>query len=398
MKKLNIQEYTTKTGKKGYILKGAYIGVDSLTGKQKRTTIKGSTKKEVKLKLERMLIEFKRNGNTAKRESDKIFDEFALEWFDRHKLTLKANTIEFTDNILHHYLIPQFKGIKISKITSAMIQEAIYLWQANANQSLNGKKRRKRGHSAKIYDFVRTLKTIFKHAVTSGIIENNPCDKVIIPKIKLESTDKEIKYFTKEELNTFFDYMETLPKGVFKNEYMLALTHLLAFGGLRVGEAMALYWSDFDFEAGTVSISKNTKNSTIQDSTKTEKGTRVILLDPNTTQKLKHWEMVCKRAMLKIGNSAQPLVFPQVKGGVQDYKGLYYQLRKHFKGAKLPDISFHGFRHTHASLLFSAGVSPKEAQDRLGHANIATTLNIYTHVSKENKVNALDKLEKYLYA
>lgn len=397
MARLNITEYTLKSGEKGYKL-NAYIGVDSMTGKQKRTTIRGRTKKEVKLKLERKRLEFEQNGKTTKQASDTTFETFAVMWFDRHALTIKPNTVKFTETILNIYLIPQFKGIKISKITSAMIQEAVHKWQANASQPLNGRKRRKKGNSCRVAVFVRTLKAIFKQAIANGLIENNPCNNIIVPKIKLESTDKEIKFFTRQELDTFLEYMNKLPKNNFRNERMLSLTHLLAFSGLRVGEAMALHWSDIDFEAGTVSVNKTTVNHTIQESVKSDKGNRVVLIDPKTIDVLKHWKMVCNRFMLRLGNGAQPLVFPHIKGGVQDYKGLHYTLGTHFKGANVPHISFHGFRHTHASMLFSAGVTPKEAQDRLGHANIATTMNIYMHLSEENKVNALDKLEKYLYA
>ncbi|ANS47588.1 hypothetical protein BM86_11815 [Bacillus thuringiensis] len=398
MTKLNIQEYTTKAGEKGYILKGAYIGVDSLTGKQKRTSIRGRTKTEVKLKFDRKRREFEANGNTTKRASDTTFEDFAVMWFDRHKLTIKPNTVQFTETILNIYLIPQFKGIKISKVTSAMIQEAVHKWQANASQPLNGRKRRKKGHSCKVDVFVRTLKAIFNHAIANGLIENNPCNNIIVPKIKLESTDKEIKFFTKQELDTFLEHMNKLPKNNFRNERMLSLTHLLAFSGLRVGEAMALTWEDIDFEAGTLSVSKTAVNSTIQESVKSDKGNRVVLIDPKTLDVLKHWKTVCKRFMLRLGNGAQPLVFPHIRGGVQDYKGLHYSLEKHCKRANVPYIGFHGFRHTHASMLFSAGATPKEAQDRLGHANIATTMNIYTHLTKENRVNVLDKLEKYISA
>lgn len=397
MAKLNITEYTTKSGEKGYKL-NAYIGVDSMTGKQKRTTIRGRTKREVTLKFERKRLEFEQNGRTTKQINDTTFEEFAEIWFDRHVLTIKPNTIRYTRNILDYYLIPQFKGIKISKITSAMIQEAVHKWQANASQPLNGRKRRKKGHSRKFDVFVRTLKAIFKQAIANSLIENNPCNNIIVPKIKLESTEKEIKFFTRQELDTFLEYMNKLPKNNFRNERMLSLTHLLAFSGLRVGEAMALTWEDIDFEAGTVSVYKTTVNGTIQESVKSDKGNRVVLIDEKTLDVLKHWKTVCLRFMLRIGNGSQPLVFPHIKGGVQDYKGLHYTLEKHLKDANVPHICFHGFRHTHASMLFSAGVTPKEAQERLGHANIATTMDIYTHLSEENKVSALDKLEKYISA
>lgn len=57
----------------------------------------------------------------------------------------------------------------------------------------------------------------------------------------------------------------------------------------------------------------------------------------------------------------------------------------------------HGFRHTHCSLLFEAGAIIKEVQDWLGHSDVQTTLNIYTHVSKERKTSAIDKFVSYVH-
>ncbi|MGE7920008.1 site-specific integrase [Viridibacillus sp. NPDC093762] len=73
-------------------------------------------------------------------------------------------------------------------------------------------------------------------------------------------------------------------------------------------------------------------------------------------------------------------------------KWLEYILNKY----KLPKIITHGFRHTHCSLLFEAGVSIKEVQDRLGHSDVQTTLNIYAHVSEKAKDEAISKLENFM--
>ncbi len=56
----------------------------------------------------------------------------------------------------------------------------------------------------------------------------------------------------------------------------------------------------------------------------------------------------------------------------------------------------HGLRHTHCSLLFEAGASIKEVQERLGHTDVKTTMDIYTHVTKKTKASTLDKFEAYL--
>lgn len=90
MNKLNIKEYKTKSGEVRYILRGAYIGTDVLTGKQVKTDIRGRTKTGVKNELERLKNNFKKNGNTKGKESLETFGEVA-ETFELYKLQQKLD-------------------------------------------------------------------------------------------------------------------------------------------------------------------------------------------------------------------------------------------------------------------------------------------------------------------
>ncbi|MFK5292275.1 tyrosine-type recombinase/integrase, partial [Lactococcus lactis] len=73
-------------------------------------------------------------------------------------------------------------------------------------------------------------------------------------------------------------------------------------------------------------------------------------------------------------------------------------LVRHFKKAKVPNIGFHGFRHTHASLLMNNDVNPKEIQMRLGHADYSITMNLYSHLAKEKKKETAEKFANILKA
>ncbi len=66
------------------------------------------------------------------------------------------------------------------------------------------------------------------------------------------------------------------------------------------------------------------------------------------------------------------------------------------KDGGLPNITLHGFRHTHATLLLSAGASIKEVQNRLGHSDVTTTLNIYTHLTRQDQKETIQKLVRFL--
>ena len=96
-------------------------------------------------------------------------------------------------------------------------------------------------------------------------------------------------------------------------------------------------------------------------------------------------------------NTLQPnqLMFSNTKNGYHSLNTPAKWLKPIIADHNLKPITIHGFRHSHASLLFSAGASIKEVQLRLGHADVATTLNIYTHVTKKQNKEAVEKLANY---
>nr|WP_283215064.1 tyrosine-type recombinase/integrase [Streptococcus pneumoniae] len=78
----------------------------------------------------------------------------------------------------------------------------------------------------------------------------------------------------------------------------------------------------------------------------------------------------------------------------RDARTLRHRLEKHLKLSDCPRLTFHAFRHTHASILLNAGLPYKEIQTRLGHAKLSMTMDIYSHLSKDNKKNATSFYEK----
>ena len=99
---------------------------------------------------------------------------------------------------------------------------------------------------------------------------------------------------------------------------------------------------------------------------------------------------------MSIGKVKQELVFPNRTGGVLDYQTMRPFLIKWLRACQLPQVGFHGFRHSHASLLLNADVPYKEIQERLGHASIKMTMDTYSHLSKENAKKATSFYEQAL--
>ena len=395
MNKLNIKEYKTKGGEVRFILRGAYIGTDVLTGKQARTDVRGRTKKDVKTKLQRLQNDFIKNGCMKKEKQLKTFSEVAESWFDMYQHTVKSHSIEIMRSNLNRYILPAFGNTKIDRLTTSQIQLQVNCWAKNAGQPLNGAKRRNKGNAKGYKLLLNVTNRIFKYAISMGLVSSNPCLTVIVPNIKMETTEREVKHFNKEQLKAYFDYMDSLPNTWVNNE-LRAVCRLLTASGLRIGEATALSWSDIDFEKQTISVSKTTTgHQTIQDTPKTKDSKRIVIIDSKAISHLQRWHLYQKSYFLKLGQPNQSLIFHTNQGKILDYQRLRKSLQATFKAAELHDIGFHGFRHSHASLLLNAGVSYKEIQTRLGHASIKMTMDIYSHLEKEKESEAVELFAKY---
>ena len=184
---------------------------------------------------------------------------------------------------------------------------------------------------------------------------------------------------------------------------LFTMFRILSFTGLRKGELQALRWKDCDLSKGTISINQTLAKSEygkeIFQTPKTKHSRRTISIDYETTKHLTSWKKEQRRRYLKLGiNTLKPeqLLFTDI-----DNKHLYLDYLNNFmknflKEHNLENITVHGFRHTHCSLLFEAGVSIKEVQERMGHTDIKTTMDIYTHVTEKAKEHTAEKYAAYM--
>lgn len=132
---------------------------------------------------------------------------------------------------------------------------------------------------------------------------------------------------------------------------------------------------------------------------KTKKSARTIALDNGTISVLKNWRKIQRAEALKLGYNTMnknQLIFTNIDNSflspAKPRKWLIAAQDKY----NLKTITVHGFRHTHCSLLFEAGAAIPEVQERLGHTDVKTTLNIYTHVTKKTKKETAVKFAKYV--
>ena len=393
---MNIKKITKKDGTIKYRT-NVYLGIDSLTGKKVQTTATATTRKMCEIKANQAINNFIKNGSTVAREKV-FFDDFnalAMSWFDSYKLTVKLNTIRVADNYLKVYILPALGSYKVEKINSVLLQGIVNQWAKNANTSPIKNGRREKGKCRSYKLLLNYIKRILDYAMQLGAIESNPAINVIPPKLKNRTT-KKIKYFDNDELKKFLSYLDSLDDTI-DNQLHVTMYRFLLATGLRVGECLALSWSDIDFNNETVSVYKTIlQNGTLQNSTKTKESTRVVAFDKEISHSLKMWQS-SQSTQRKVVSLSNQYVFSLNNSNlIYAYESL--KLQNHFKNAKVSNIGFHGFRHTHASLLMNADVNPKEIQLRLGHADYSITMNTYSHLAKDKKKDTAEKFSNILKA
>lgn len=378
-----IKKYTTKNGETRYLFQ-TYLGIDPATGKERRTTRRGfKTMKEAKQAERNLLLDVEENGlpsNQSDGFQDPTFEELASLWLENYKTTVKPSTFENVRSKVEKMTEEHFKEMKLKKITVAYCQRVVI----------------ELSKTYVLYNhYLSVINRIFKYAVLMDILDSNPFDKVIKPKSR--QTQRKGNFLTKEELKEFLKLAQTATLS-----YFFPLVHLMSYTGLRQGEAIALKWSDIDFENKKITVDKTAARIEGKQSLqtpKTKNSKRVISIDPTTLSILKNWKKDQIKIYFKNGKhfeGDENFIFTNQRGEWVHIHNFIRYFKRFIADHKLKPITPHGLRHTHASLLFSAGVEPKNISDRLGHSTIKITLDLYTHITEEQRTDTVEKLLEYM--
>ena len=381
---MNITEYKKKNGATVYRA-SVYLGVDRLTGKKARTTVTANTKKGVKIKAREAVNGFVANGCSVKEKPTIItYRELVALWWESYKNTIKPNSQQSMEGIVRLHILPVFGDYKLEKLTTPIIQQQVNKWADKANKGEKG--------AYANYSFLNNInRRILQYGVTMQAIQHNPARDVIIPR-KQQNKEHKVKFFSNQELKQFLDYLEDLDQSSYENFFDYVLYKTLLASGCRIGEALALEWSDIDLKKGTISISKTLNRYQETNTPKSKAGLREIDIDKATVSLLKQYKKRQQVQSWQLGRS-EGIVFTPFTTKYAYACLLRKRLQSHFKAAGVPDISFHGFRHTHATIMLYAGIEAKDLQYRLGHSNISMTLNTYVHATKEGAKKAVSIFE-----
>ena len=326
-----------------------------------RFTYKGKTySKTIKLskgqKIERVLDKFVeeiKNGNNI--SSNINFITFAQKWLDDYaKPNLRERTVQGYKDYLNLRLIPYFGNMNLSDIQLYDIQKFVNSLSSTLS-------------SETIRKYKNCLSCIFNYAVRWNFLKFNPCNGVIIPK-GLDTSVKPV-FLTKDEVKQLLLYLN---KEDLKHQIIVRLALQC---GLRRSEILGLTWNAIDFKNNTISIYQATTTirgvGTVISDTKNQSSIRTIYVKDEIIELLKKLPKETELIFNGISNNAVSKWF-----------------KRFIEKNNLKHMRFHDLRHTHATLLIANGIDMKTVSSRLGHSNISTTMNIYTHVLSENDKKA----------
>ena len=305
---------------------------------------------------------------------------------------VRARTYEKYQSCLKNYVIEDFGDRELAKLGTEEIQQHLN------DLLVHGGKDGKGLSSSTVRATRRYWSMVMDEAVMAGLIERNPVKQTRPPKL----VKKEIVVITNEAVNDL-----VAEAGKVEPEYMgrmlSVLIALTAHTGLRQGEAFGLRWGDIDYGAKAIYVRRSLaqvigKGAVFQDP-KTKNSRRRISLMQSDIDMLKEFQAYQQGYAEELGDMFQwqDLVFTSTFGypiNATNFNRRYFTPL--LKRCNIPQgFTFHGLRHTHATLLLQQGVNPKIVQERLGHSSIKVTMDTYSHVlpdMQQAAVSAMDAL------
>jgi integrase len=345
-------------------------------GKRTRKYIYGKTRKEVVDKIKPLLAQQQKGDPIA--TGRQTVRDFLDHWLaDVVKPKAAPRTYERYKLEVDRRLAPHLGRVPLVKLNAQHIQQLI---RAMEREGLS---------PASVQRTRDILRNALNRAVKWNLIAKNPITNVEIPKVERYQP----RILTPQEAQ----HLLTAAQG----DRLEALYRVALSLGMREGEALGLRWQDVDLERGTLHVRQAlqlVEGKLTLRQPKTEQSRRVLPLPPSLVASLRQHRTRQLEEQLIAGTRWKEygLVFTSTIGTPLHPRNMLRAFHALLKRANLPHMRFHDLRHSCATLLAAQGVPARVAMEILGHANITTTLNIYTHVLDESKRAALTAMDSLL--
>ena len=345
------------------------------------------TRKEAQEALTKVLNDL-REG-TYIQPSKVVLSEFLRDvWLPAIPSTIRESTLSSYKMHVERHISPPLGTLRLRDITGATINSFYLALSSDGRCDETG------GLSpATVRRIHATLHGTLRDAVKWGYLLRNPADAAEPP--KPSSEPRAMNAWDAKELRKFLEAAH--------DDRLYPLWHVLAYTGMRRGEALGLLWRDVDFESARISVSRShiiVNGKLTVSEPKTARGRRVIDLDGATVLALSRQaaQQADEHHDWDAAWAESDLVFTQESGEPLYPSKVSRAFAAVIKRAKVRAIPLHGLRHTHASLSLQAGVPAKVISERLGHATIAITMDIYSHVVPGMQAEAAERFAALMAA
>ena len=370
-----VLSYTDENGVKKTPSKSTKLPVKGNKKRAEEMLRKAQEEMEEKLKYN---IRMKKSGMIVPPENVK-FTAFLKEWLLMMKSSVEITTYSAYEMCVNRKIIPyfdeNFPDLLLQELTPKHIQD-YYTYELNV-----------RGVTANtVIHRHANIRKALQYAFQIGLLNNNPADRVQRPK-KLPF---ETHPYNAEEIEQLCELVKGTP---------LELGVVLAaFYGLRRGEVVGLKWSAIDFERKTITIKHTVTQTNVdgkttvieKDRPKTKSSNRSLpLVKPfeELLLNLKAKQEINRKLCGKCYNTKySEYIYVNELGERINPNYLTQAFPEFLKKHHMRPVRFHDLRHSCASLLYANGVALKDIQEWLGHSDISTTSNIYTHLDYSSKI------------
>jgi len=320
----------------------------------------GPRRKDAEALLRRIQEEVA-SGTFERERKDPRFAEYYASWFEAKSKALKPSSLADYRNAFARYILPRFGKMRLSQITPLIVQK----WVNDLSSS---------GLSAaSVRKAYRYFASCLNQARKQGILEADPFRGVILPRMPA----RELDFLDPEEIRRLLDVCEPRERALFA---------VLAYGGLRLGEVLALRVQDVDLEAGALRVERSLSTQGTIGEPKSASGRRAVPMPGILLEELASY--------VPPGAKPDDLLFPSRVGTPINHANVMKRFLRALEEAGLRRVTIHSLRHSYASQALAAGASIKALQRALGHSSATMTLNTYAHLVEEDMSAAMIRLDQ----
>jgi integrase len=339
------------------------------------------------------------------RPSNMPLADYLTGWLASRRPALKPSTLAGYESVLSAWVTPHIGAVRLCEVTPTVLVKLYAHLREHGGKPTPAERRRAAimGErpagtplgSRSVQSVHTILHMALSDAVEQGLLQVTPTTQ--IPKRQRPT------HRNRRQADKHWDADEAARFLVTTTgDRRHPLWALLLDTGCRRGEACALRWTGgVDLDVGLVTIKANRVHAgrrVVEGTTKTDR-VRTVDLDPRTVTVLRGWRkaQMAERLAAGAGYVESGYVFTNEVGEPVRPDSLNWAFAKATRAAGVPDIGVHGLRHTSATLLLAAGVQPHVVQERLGHADIAITLGLYSHALPQQHTDAARLLGNAIY-